>query len=374
MANKKKQNIVDQLVITQSLEIQGTLTRGGVTVDSAVLLGTGEVVDLNGEADALVLDADADTSISSPTDDQIDFELKSVDHVVMKAVAVADSAATTNIVEIAATSPVDTTGTNTHNALNIDLEIGNASGGTNNVRAIAIDNITGDAQVTTTGVLLGTGFDIGLDMQGTKLELDADNDTSIIASTDDQIDIEVSGAIDFVITANTLTAVSGSTIATNTIAETTAASGVTIDGVLLKDGGAVFADAATIEIDTVNEATAAAGVTVDGLLIKDNRIGVKQAITGDGAITIQHATVYLSKAGAAAITLAAPTSGTHDGLRITVIATSAQAHVITSGVDGFNAKGSSGTATFGGAIGDSVTFEADAGHWYTVATRNVTIA
>jgi hypothetical protein len=198
---------------------------------------------------------------------------------------------------------------------------------------------TAAAGVTIDGVVLK---DTTVDVNGTAdaIILDADADTTISAPTDDQIDIEINGADDFTFTPNTFTALSGSTIATNTIAETTAAS----------------------------------GVTVDGLLIKDGRVGVKQAITGDGAITIQNATVYLSKGSAAAITLAAPTSGTHDGIRITVVATSAQAHVITSGVDGFNAKGSSGTATFGGAIGDSVTFEADTGHWYTVAARNVTIA
>jgi hypothetical protein len=257
--DKKKKNNVDQLVVKQSLEILGTITRNGVSVDSAVLLGTGEVVDLNGEADALVLDADADTSISAPTDDQID--------------------------------------------------------------------------------------------------------------------IEVAGADDFRITANTFTALSGSAIATNTINETTAASGVTIDGVLLKDGGAVFADAATIEVDTINEATSAAGVTIDGALIKDGIVGVIQSITGDGAITIApKSLVYLSKASAGAITLAAPTSGTHDGYEITVVSMTAQAHVITGGVVGFNAKGSSGTATFGGAIGDSVTFVARTGNWYTKTKINVTIA
>jgi hypothetical protein len=93
------------------------------------------------------------------------------------------------------------------------------------------------------------------------LILDADADTHIGASTDDQIDVTVSGAIDFVVTANTLTAVSGSTIATNTIAETTAANGVSIDGLRLKDaavapiaGGAAFIDltaCATGEADIV---------------------------------------------------------------------------------------------------------------------------
>ena len=75
------------------------------------------------------------------------------------------------------------------------------------------------------------------DAQGKEIILDADADTSITADTDDQIDIKIGGADDFQFTANTLTALSGSTIATNTIAETTGASGVTIDGLLIKDGG-----------------------------------------------------------------------------------------------------------------------------------------
>jgi len=39
----------------------------------------GQFLDLNGAADALVLDADGDTSISAPTDDQIDFEVGGTD-------------------------------------------------------------------------------------------------------------------------------------------------------------------------------------------------------------------------------------------------------------------------------------------------------
>lgn len=78
----------------------------------------------------------------------------------------------------------------------------------------------------------------GLDMNGLAdgLILDADNDTTISAPTDDQIDIEIAGADDFRFTANTLTALSGSSIATDTISETTGGSGVTVDGVLIKDG------------------------------------------------------------------------------------------------------------------------------------------
>ena len=72
----------------------------------------------------------------------------------------ADSATTNDAWEIAFTTPVDTTGTNTHNALTIDLAIGNATGGTNTVRGVQIDAITADAQVTENAINVGTGWDL----------------------------------------------------------------------------------------------------------------------------------------------------------------------------------------------------------------------
>lgn len=248
-------------------------------------------------------------------------------------------------------------------------------GGDADLADVTVTSLSINGQdIGATSLLLASGQVVDLNGEADALIMDAAQNVRLDGSSAGHLKVKISGAYDFDITANTLTALSGSTIATNTIAETTAASGVTIDGVLLKDGGAVFADAATIEVDTVNEATSAAGVTIDGLLIKDGIVGTIQAITGDGAITIQNATVVASKGSAAALTLAAPTAGTHDGIIVRVVAISAQAHVITGGVDGFNAKGASGTATFGGAIGDSVTFVAYNGHWYTLSLVNVVIA
>lgn len=135
------------------------------------------------------------------------------------------------------------------------------------------------------------------------------------------------------------------------------------------------ASSTSIATDAIAEVTAANGVAVDGLTIKDGGLGAVQAITGDGAITIaNYATVFLSKGSAAAITLAAPTAGTHDRFEITIIAASAQAHVVTCSTVGFNAKGSSGTLTFTAAIGNSVVLVAYNGNWYTKAVRNVTAA
>ena len=48
-------------------------------------------------------------------------------------------------------------------------------------------------------------FTAAVDLNGVELILDADQDTSITADTDDQIDIKISGTDDFRFTANTFT-------------------------------------------------------------------------------------------------------------------------------------------------------------------------
>jgi len=108
-----------------------------------------------------------------------------------------------------------------------------------------------------------------------------DADTSITADTDDQIDIKVAGADDFQITANTLTALSGSTIKADTIAETTSANGVAVDGLNIKDG----------KLNT-NDSVVQANITADAInatKIADNAISEEHldvtSITGHTAET-----------------------------------------------------------------------------------------
>lgn len=130
-------------------------------------------------------------------------------------------------------------------------------------------------------------------------------------------------------------------------------------------------------VDVTSAGVAITGTeSVSGIITATG--GIKSpvvTITGDGAITIApFTTVKLSKGSAAAITLAAPTNTTHDGYRVVIFSSTAFQHVITGGVDGFNAKGSSGTITLGGAIGDSVELVAMGGHWYTVSKVNATVA
>jgi hypothetical protein len=83
---------------------------------------------------------------------------------------------------------------------------------------------------------------------------------------------------------------------TDTISEATSAAGVTIDGVLLKDGvvhadveGEITIEEGAISVDTINEKTPATGVTVDGVLCKDGV--VTAAVTGNVTGTLTGAAV-----------------------------------------------------------------------------------
>jgi hypothetical protein len=74
-----------------------------------ILLGPSATLDLNGIADVLILDTDADTTISAPTDDQIDFEVGGSDVVVMDATGLGINIApaqTLHVYESAANSVV----------------------------------------------------------------------------------------------------------------------------------------------------------------------------------------------------------------------------------------------------------------------------
>jgi len=167
-----------------------------------------------------------------------------------------------------------------------------------------ISERTSGAGVTVDSVLLKDGT-IDLNGVADALILDADGDTSISASTDDQIDIEISSADDFRITANTFTALSGSVIATDNITETTTGSGITADGVLLKDASV---SAASIKHTTMFGTAASNVTTVE---------------YGDG----RHITTTLSFTN---LVLGAPTAGGNSahGILLHTLATTAITHLV----------------------------------------------
>ena len=88
--------------------------------------------------------------------------------------------------------------------------------------------IPSGATVANNGTATGFVSAGALDLNGAKLTIDANGNTSITSDTDDQIDFEIAGADDFQMTANTFTILSGSTLS--------AASGGTV---AIAAGGAI---------------------------------------------------------------------------------------------------------------------------------------
>lgn len=100
-----------------------------------------------------------------------------------------------------------------------------------------------------------------------------------------------------------------------------------------------------------------------------------EAEASNGAIGIKQGLAALTKAGVAAMTLAAPTTTTDDGKVLRIVAMTANAHTVTQASPGFNNAGAGGdVATFGGAVGDNLVLIAYQGVWYVQSQVNVTIA
>lgn len=95
----------------------------------------------------------------------------------------------------------------------------------------------------------------------------------------------------------------------------------------------------------------------------------------DGAITIKNGIAVITKATAAALTLAAPTATTDDYKRLLIVSTTAAAHTVTQTTPGFNGGSTSeDVATFGAAIGNAMELVAYQGVWLAVNLTGVTLA
>jgi hypothetical protein len=110
--------------------------------------------------------------------------------------------------------------------------------------------------------------------------------------------------------------------------------------------------------------------------VTGNVVGAVQqpmvVVSADGAIAIPAGnTLYsIDKAGIAAMTLVDPTAVTHDGIVLTFMSTTANAHTLdlVTGING----GVADVGTYGGAAGDVVSIVAIGGVWYQLLNTNVT--
>ena len=140
-------------------------------------------------------------------------------------------------------------------------------------------------------------------------------------------------------------------------------------------GGVVIVDAAWgLAGGTTTILRAATNVAkVD---IQDLRAGNRQVLellAADGAINPRvQATYVVTKAGVAALTLAAPTATTDDGLLITVTSATANAHVITATNLLNTGAAANDTATFEAAAGASLTLMAYQAAWYVISSNQIT--
>ena len=159
----------------------------------------------------------------------------------------------------------------THNSTNTDI-------------ATALtDSIDKDGQTVITGAI---------DHNGNEIILDVDGDTSIHASTDDQIDIKVAGADDFVITANKFDVLAGSELKVNGQLELTKGADIASPS-----GGALAVDIDGNFFDVTGTNAITSLVT--------RGIGSIIALHFDGALVFTHDATNLILPGAANITTAA---------------------------------------------------------------------
>jgi hypothetical protein len=102
---------------------------------------------------------------------------------------------------------------------------------------------------------------------------------------------------------------------------------------------------------------------------------VPVAITASGAIAVRPGADYvITDAGIAALTLAAPTAGTDDGIAISITSSTAFAHTLTA--TGLLQTGSASVnvATFAAFAGASVSLKAYQGKWLVTAQVAITFS
>jgi hypothetical protein len=100
---------------------------------------------------------------------------------------------------------------------------------------------------------------------------------------------------------------------------------------------------------------------------------VTYSVSGAIAIPNQNSIIVLDKAGVAAMTLAGPAAD-QDGLEVTILSATAQAHTVTYTAGFYGDTTSSDVATFAAKAGASMTIIARGGTWGVKALANVTLA
>ena len=103
--------------------------------------------------------------------------------------------------------------------------------------------------------------------------------------------------------------------------------------------------------------------------------GALVPLPASGAIDPHTANRYMiTKAGVAALTLAAPTAGADDGLSIQILSSTANAHTLTATGLFEDGAGHVNAATWAANIGGCIELVAYNGKWYVVTLQSVTMS
>ena len=132
--------------------------------------------------------------------------------------------------------------------------------------------------------IVDTNFSGATDLDGGVLTLDADADTTITADTDDQIDIAIAGADDFRFTANTFTALSGSSVVIPEGGLTLGSTAVTSNAAELNllDGVSGLVQADLTKLAAI-DATAAELNILDGVTSTTAELNILDGVTSTAA-------------------------------------------------------------------------------------------
>ena len=191
---------VTSAIQTQLNAKQATITGSATTIDTESLTASRAVISNGSQKIAVSAVTDTELGYVSGVTSAIQTQLNA------KQATITGSATTIDTEDLTASRAVISNGSQKIAVSAVtDTELGYLSGVTS-----AVQTQLGTKQTALASV----------DMNGTELILDEDADTSIHASSDDQIDIKLAGADDFQFTANNFTVLSGSTL--------TIASGATI--------------------------------------------------------------------------------------------------------------------------------------------------
>jgi hypothetical protein len=175
----------------------------------------------------------------------------------------------------------------------------------------------------------GIGSVATFDLDGGELTLDADSDTSITASTDDQIDFEIAGADDFTMTANAFNVLTGSHV---TFADSANAKfGTSNDMLVYHDGTNSYITNAVGALKLATETSGIAvtiGHTTSEVTVADN-LTVTGTLTGTLATAAQGSVTSLGTLTALTVDDVAV-----DGKVVTMTGSASDTAVLTAGTNG----------------------------------------